>query len=73
MNGLKTEEAQKNFWVCDQYGLMHRSRGEGLNKMQTFFARHIDDSEYTDKMSLLDVVKKVGHSLCMYVSSPRSN
>jgi malate dehydrogenase (oxaloacetate-decarboxylating)(NADP+) len=71
VNGLSTEQAQKNFWVLDQFGLMNASRGN-LTKAQTFFARSSsEDSEFPDKMSLLDVIKKVKPTILLGLTATR--
>ena len=71
VNGLTTEEAQRNFWVCDQFGLMHQKRGSTLTKAQTFFARKSNDDQYTDQMQLLDVIKKVKPHILIGLTATR--
>jgi malic enzyme len=54
--GLKPEDAARNFWLIDKDGLLTSSRAT-LAEGQKIFARK--DSELQDGLQLADVVKKV--------------
>jgi len=63
--GITEEKARKCFWLLDKDGLLGRVR-ESLSDAQLPFARLEDD--FPDKMTLVDVVKKVKPTILLGLS-----
>jgi len=59
------QQAQDQFWVLDDKGLLTVDRAADMDAGQTFFARD-DTKEYHEGMSLLEVIKKVCPLLSSY-------
>jgi len=64
MQGLTEEEAQARFFVCDQFGLLAKSRAGALTPEQLPFAR----DDLPDGLSLEDTVKEVKPSILLGLS-----
>lgn len=62
--GLTKEEAQANFFVCDQFGLLAKSRASSLTAEQLPFAR----DDLPDGLSLEDTVKEVKPTVLLGLS-----
>ncbi|RHY27715.1 hypothetical protein DYB32_006589 [Aphanomyces invadans] len=64
--GAKLDDARKQFYVFDQFGLLGDTRRD-MTSGQQFFARN----DVPDKTSLLDVIKKVKPTMILGLSAAR--
>lgn len=65
-DGLTSDEAQKRFYIMDQDGLIGHTR-EGMTPGQHFFSR----DDLRDRMSLLEVIKKVKPTMLLGLSASK--
>lgn len=62
--GMSEEDAQRTFFVCDQHGLLSKSRGAALTADQHVFAR----DDLPDGLSLEATVKEASPTILLGVS-----